>query len=206
MYIIKADSLGKAWLQAMGLAMKKGEEIFDDSRKLKEIRNLYVTLEDVREDDPILEKYADKKRIQLMKEKYSTCGLVGDYKIDYGSYIYNNNGINQMEWLKNRILNKPETKSATITLHRPGEEMLACLSLLDFKLRQDKLDMTVVYRSQNLYSSQPGNLIALKHIQDDLACDIKKDTGKIELVVMSAHIYEENYKSAISILKHESLI
>lgn len=206
MYIIKAESLGEAWLRAMKLAMEQGDNIYDDDRKLKEIRNLYVTLKDVRENDPILELYADKKRIQLMKEKYSTCGLVGDYKIDYGSYIYNNNGINQMEWLKKRIMNKPETKSATITLHRPGEEMLACLSLLDFKLRNDKLHMTVVYRSQNIFSSQPGNLIALKHIQEDLARDIGKEIGQIELVVMSAHIYEQDYESALEILKKESMI
>jgi len=206
MYTIKAENLGKAWLQSMKLAIQEGEDIYDDDRKLKEIRNLYVSLDDVNEEDPILNKYADKKRIQLMKEKYSTCGLVGDYKIDYGSYIYNNNGINQMEWLKNRILNKPETKSATITLHRPGEDMLACLSLIDFKLRNDRLHMTVVYRSQNIFSSQPGNMIALQHIQEDLAKDISSAVGKIELVVMSAHVYEENYEEAINILKKESLM
>lgn len=206
MYIIDAESLGKAWLYSMELAMKRGEDIYDEQRKLKEIRNLYITLNSVSEKDPILEKHADKDRISLMKKKYATCGLVGDYKIDYGSYIYNNNGINQMDWLKNRILNKPETKSATITLHRPGEDMLACLSLMDFKLRGEKLHMTVVYRSQNIFSSQPGNLIALRQIQEDLARDINKDIGKIELVVMSAHIYEEDYSSAESILKEELLL
>ena len=206
MYTIKTKSLGNAWLQSIKLVMQEGENIYDDDRKLKEIRNLYVTLAEVRENDPILDKYADKKRIQLMKKKYSTCGLVGDYKIDYGSYIYDNNGINQMVWLKNRILNKPETKSATITLHKPGEDMLACLSLIDFKLRNNQLHMTVVYRSQNIFSSQPGNIVALQHIQEDLAKDINKELGKIELVVMSAHVYEENYEEALSILKQESLI
>lgn len=119
------------------------------------------------------------------------------------SYIYNNNGINQMEWLRERILNKPETKSATITLHKPGEKMLACLSLLDFKYRNGKLDMNVVYRSQNLYASQPGNLIALRRIQEDLANAIGKPVGKIDLIVLSAHIYEENYSDVNQILKRE---
>lgn len=206
MFAEKADTLGKAWLKSLELAMIQGENIFDEERKLKEIRNLYITIEDVSENDKILQHYADKRRIKLMKEKYATCGLVGDYKIDYGSYIYNNNGINQVEWLENRIRKKPETKSATITLHRPGEDMLACLSLLDFKLRKDKLNMTVVYRSQNIFSSQPGNLIALKRIQEDLANDLNVEIGNIELVVISAHVYEEDYDSAINILSKEHLI
>lgn len=205
MYIIEAENLGNAWLQAMKLAMTVGDEIYDEDRSLKEIRNLYVTLKNISEKDPILDKYADKNRIQLMKEKYSTCGLVGDYKIDYGSYIFNNNGINQMEWVKHRIINKPETKSATITLHRPGEEMLACLSLLDFKLREDRLHMNVVYRSQNIYASQPGNLIALKQIQEDLAKDIGKDVGDVELIVLSAHVYEDDYENVIKILNEEKM-
>lgn len=206
MYTIDAETLGKAWLTSMKLAMKSGEEIFDEYRKLKEIRNLYITIADVSENDSILQQYADKDRIKLMKEKYATCGLVGDYKVDYGSYIYNNNGINQMDWLENRIRNKPETKSATITLHRPGEEMLACLSLMDFKLRNEKLNMTVVYRSQNIFSSQPGNLIALRGMQNDLSTQLGVKLGNIELVVISAHIYEENYEAALKILQQESLL
>jgi thymidylate synthase len=205
MMTFSVGTLGEAWLNSIELVMKDGEDILDDRRKLKEIRNLYITIKDIREDDIILQKHADKERIKLMKEKYATCGLVGDYKIDYGSYIYDNNGINQMEWLRERIQNKPETKSATITLHRPGENMLACLSLMDFKLRQEKLYMTVIYRSQNIFSSQPGNLIALRRMHEDLAAQLSVKIGDTELIVISAHIYEEDYEAAIKILRDESL-
>lgn len=206
MNVIESETLGKAWLQAMELAMKEGEVIHDDGEELREVLNLYITLSDVKEDDVVLVKYADKDRLALMKKKYSTCGLVGDYKIDYGSYIFDNNGINQMVWIKNRIDKKPETKSATITLHRPGEDMLACLSLLDFKLRNGKLNMNVVYRSQNIFSSQPGNIIALREMQIDLAEKIGVPIGKIELVVFSAHIYARDYEAVSQILNSESLL
>ena len=58
---------------------------------LCEIQNLYLTIDSIDEKDPILTKYADKDMLALMKQKYATCGLVGDYKVDYGSYIYNSN-------------------------------------------------------------------------------------------------------------------
>lgn len=193
MTTIESSTLGKAWVSAMQTVMKEGEDIFDENIRLREVRNLYITIHSVSETDPILISYADHKRIELMKAKYATCGLVGDYKIDYGSYIYNNNGVNQIDWVINRIRNKPETKSATITLHRPGEDMLACLSMLDFKYRNGLLDMSAVYRSQNVFWSQPGNLLALREMQTDVANALGCALGKIELAVISAHIYEHDF-------------
>lgn len=200
MKIIEKKTLGEAWLSAMQLIMKKGEDIFDENVELREMLNMYITIQDVDDKDPILNKYADHDRIMLMKEKYSTCGLVGDYKVDYGSYIYNNNGINQIEWITNRIKNKPETKSATISLHKAGEDKLACLSMLDFKYRKGFLDMTVVYRSQNVFWSQPGNLLALRKIQNDVASSLNYKVGKVELVIISAHIYKSDFEKVNTIL------
>lgn len=200
MKTITARTLGEAWIEAMRHVMKVGEDIFDDKEKLKEIRNLYISIDGVDEGDSLLEKYADKDRIALMKEKYATCGLVGDYKTDYGSRIFNNNSVNQLEWVINRIKKKPETKAATFSLHVPGEDLLPCLSLMDFKLRNDRLDMTVVYRSQNVYWSQPGNILALRKMQEDVVKAIGCTIGKVELIAVSAHIYEHDFQTVRDIL------
>lgn len=200
MECIQAKTEGKAWLAAMQIVMKKGRDIWDEDVPLREVQNLYLTIERIDETDCILAKYADKDRIMLMKQKYATCGLVGDYKIDYGSYIYDNNGVNQIDWLINRIRNKPETKSATITLHKPGENMLACLSMLDFKYRENMLDMTVIYRSQNVFWSHPGNMLALHQIHQDVANALGYMIGKVELIIVSAHIYTSDFARVNDIL------
>lgn len=200
MISLKCTSLGQAWTSAMEIIMRAGESIYDENVELKEIRNCYITIDNIDDLDPIIVKYADKNRVELMKKKYATCGLVGDYKIDYGSYIYDNNGINQIEWIIDRIKNKPETKSATITLHKPGEDKLACLSMIDFKYRNNLLDMTVVYRSQNIFWSHPGNMLALRRIQNDVSEALGYDMGTMELVVISAHIYEDDYIKVNGIL------
>lgn len=201
MITIKSTTLGNAWIAAMETVMAKGEDIFDEDVQLREIRNLYITIDTVSDSDPILRAYADHDRIELMKKKYATCGLVGDYKIDYGSYIYDNNGVNQIDWVIDRIRNKPETKSATITLHKPGEEKLACLSMIDFKYRNGLLDMSVVYRSQNIYWSHPGNLLALRQIQTDVAQALGYRLGVVELAVISAHIYKDDFIKVNTILE-----
>lgn len=200
MITIKSTTLGNAWIAAMETVMAKGEDILDEEVQLREIRNLYITIDTISDSDPILCAHADHDRIELMKKKYATCGLVGDYKIDYGSYIYDNNGVNQIDWIINRIRNKPETKSATITLHKPGEDKLACLSMIDFKYRNGRLDMSVVYRSQNIYWSHPGNLLALRQIQTDVAQALGYELGVVELAVISAHIYKDDFIKVAKIL------
>ncbi len=82
----------------------------------------------------------------------------------------------------------------------PGEDRLTCLSLLDFKIRDNKLIMNVVYRSQNIFSSQPGNILALKNIQQNISDRLNIECGNIELVVFSAHIYEDDIESAREVL------
>jgi thymidylate synthase len=65
-----------------------------------------------------------------------------------------------------------------------------------------KLNMTVVYRSQNVFASQPGNLIALRAIQEYIAKGLSVSLGVVELVVISAHIYERDFQSVTDILKN----
>jgi thymidylate synthase len=194
-------TLGEAWIKSMQIVFADGKVIYDDGEKLKEVCNLYITIQDIDENDGILMNYADQKRIALMKEKYATCGVVGEYNIDYGSYLYNNEGHNQIEWIKKRISRKHDTKSATIVLHKPGEDKLTCLTSLIFNLRESVLNMTVVYRSQNIYASHPGNLIALRNIQKDISNYLSVGIGVVELIVVSAHIYERDFRSVENIIK-----
>lgn len=200
MITLEASSLGEAWIKAMKIIMSKGVDVMDDDQRLREICNFCMTISHINDNDQILQQYADKKRIALMKEKYATCGLVGDYKVDYGSRVFNNHGINQLEWATKRIINKPETKSATFSLHEPGENMLPCLSLLDFKLRNGFVNMTAVYRSQNTFWSMPGNMLALNQMQEDVSRGAGCVTGKVELVVASAHIYQKDFETVEHIL------
>ena len=193
------NTLGEAWIYLLKLIMQSGEIVRDENDVLKEVCGVSFTLNDVSV-DYIIDKYSDKDRIELMRKKYCTCGLVGDYKIDYGSYIFNNNGINQIEWVIRKLKNKMETKSATIGLHKPGENQLSCLSLLDFKIRNGQLKMGAVYRSQNAYASNPGNMLALRKIQKDVASGLGVPVGAIELVIFSSHIYERDFEIVSNLL------
>lgn len=201
MIVLGGTTLGEVWLELLAIIMENGETVHDDGQVLYEARNVYASLSSVDPEDPVITRFADKGRIELMRKKYTTCGLVGNYKIDYGSYIYNNNGVNQVEWVIDRIKGKPETKSATIGLHVAGENMLSCLSLMDFKLRGGVLGMNAVYRSQNAFASLPGNLLALRSIQEHVAVSLGAKLGAIDLAVFSSHVYERDFNRVRDVLR-----
>jgi thymidylate synthase len=201
---IQAASLGDAWIECMELILERGEKIADDNELLLEVRNLYVAIESVSEGDLTIRSNADSSRIDLMQRKYTSCDVVANYKISYGKLLYDYDGVNQLEWLIERLQRKRETKAATIALHPPGREDLSCLSLIDCKLREDVVEMTAVYRSQNIFGSQPGNVIALDGVHRRVAEELGVGKGVFNLVVLSAHIYERDVLAARDVLRNVS--
>jgi thymidylate synthase len=75
-----------------------------------------------------------------------------------------------------------------------------CLTAVDFKIRKDKLLMTALYRSQNIFTKQPGNILALRDLQETVANRIEVPAGNINLFAASAHIYEPDWRSAEEVL------
>jgi thymidylate synthase len=204
--VVEEDSLGLAWLQALRLILREGQWTYDGPDRLLEVRPLIMRIGSVEEDDPILGDCADQDRIRLMLLKYRSCGILPGYWVSYGGLLYENDGVDQVAWVIDRLRSKPETKSATITMHRPGEVHLSCLSLLDFKQRDRELAMTAVYRSQNVFASQPGNVLALRRIQREVASQLGLRAGVFDLTALSAHIYERDLDRATYVCQSQASI
>lgn len=200
---LTADTLGDAWLMSMQHILTHGRLVNDGEEKLLEVLNMNISINSINEDDDIIVRYADRERIVLMKRKHISCDIINNYKVSYGKLIYDNNGINQIEWLINRLRNNPDSKSATITLHIPGQEYLSCLSLLDYKIRRNKLNSTAIYRSQNVFASQPGNIIALRDLQINIANSLEREIGDFKLTVISGHIYDKDIDRAHEIIEEQ---
>ena len=194
------DSLGAAWLHALGHVLTHGRPVRDGPEELVEVLNLVLAIRSV-SFDPLLRRYADPARIELMRRKYRSLEVLPPYPMSYGALLYDHDGVDQVQWVVDRIRRKPETKSATITFHRPGASELSCVSLLDFKLRDGRVVMTAVYRSQNVFASQPGTVLALSEVHERVARDLGVRPGAFVLHVLSAHVYAKDVPSAKLILK-----
>jgi len=194
-------SLGEAWIQCLQHVLRLGKYTTDDQVHLLEASNISIVITDISISDPIIQKYADQERIKLMYRKYESLDIVTPFNISYGACLYSNQGVNQIQTIIDRLKRKPETKAATISLHTPGEEKPTCLSLIDCKLRNGYLNFTAVYRSQNVYGSQPGNVLALAKVHRNIATALESNVGLFNLYVISAHIYENDIEVARKIVE-----
>ncbi|WCN81964.1 thymidylate synthase [Micromonospora sp. LH3U1] len=179
----------------MELVLRQGHETHDNEVALKELLNVSLSAESCA-DEHLLEVGADPARLKLMIDKYASLSVLPMYKVSYGKLFRDHAGINQLAWLTRRLKLRPEAKSATIGFHSPGDEMLSCISLVDCKLRSGRLYLTAIFRSQNVFASQPGNAAALRRIQAEVAHALGVPPGPLTLHIMSAHVYEGDWDAA----------
>jgi thymidylate synthase len=180
---------GDAWLECLRTVMRHGHDIVDDEQRLREVVNLTVSAATCDSSDFI--RYgASPDRIQLMLRKYHSLVAVPPYTVSYGSLFRRHEGVDQIAWLVSRLCGKMETKSATIGFHTPGCNELSCISLFDCKVRDHKLHVSAVYRSQNVFASQPGNVVALSRFQEEIARRLGVSVGSMTLHILSAHVYQ----------------
>lgn len=185
----------QAWLACMEGIQRNGHEALDGDVRLKELLNVSMAAYDCSVND-FLSCGASEDRMRLMLDKYRSQSILPQYTVSYGRLFRNHNGIDQIQWVIDRLKENPHSKSATIGFHVPGDSELSCISLLDCKIRNHALHITAVYRSQNVYASQPGNLCALHDLQQEIADNLRVPAGVLTLHIMSAHIYEDDWSAA----------
>jgi thymidylate synthase len=200
---IKANSIGKTWLKACEYILKGGSQIKDEDKNLKEIMFLQLTVKKPNQKDVIIEKYGDKKDIEWMNSNFLEQKNVPELKnaLSYGTRLFNFKGKNQMKWVIEKLKKKPETKAATISMiMHDDEDYIPCVSVLDFKIRNNKLILTAMCRAIDFGKKVYTNLLSLNKIQEIVSKEINVPVGQLIMYTISAHIYEEDYDNMKKII------
>jgi len=195
--IIERNTIGEAWEEAFDFIIKNGSLIQDDNQELIEFLHLNLIIHGPNELDPIAQTQDSQMR-DWMKDNFSTIKKVPELNDSwsYGWRLYEYKGKNQIEWIINKLKKKPESKSATISmLIEPGvESYIPCVSLLDFKIRDDELLLTVTCRSLDMGRKAIHNFCNLAAIAKDVANNLELTRYKLYIHITSAHIYKKDLK------------
>jgi thymidylate synthase len=200
---IKTNSIGEAWLKSCKYIFENGAQIKDENKNLEEIMSLQLTIKKPSQNDSIIEKYGDKKGIEWMYSNFLEQKNVPELKnaLSYGTRLFNFKGKNQVNWVTERLKNKPRTKSATISMiMHDDEDYIPCVSTLDFKIRDSKLVLTAMCRAIDFGKKVYANLLSLNKIQEMISKEINVPVGELVMYAVSAHIYEEDYDKIKKIL------
>lgn len=200
---LSVDSIDQAWFASVQSVVTYGSWYHDNSCPILELMGLSLQISNPAQICPLIKEVADIEVLERMLYKFKPGAKLPKAPFTYGSRLYNQLGIDQVEWAVNRLKKKPETKSATITLLIPGEEAahIPCLISVDFKLRYGKLNLNFFFRSQNIFGRQYANLIALRELQLDVSEKLKVELGLLSGYICSAHIYGFDLEDAKKLIK-----
>ena len=204
---VTAQTLGECWQKCVQHVLEHGLSHNDEDVAICEVLGLSIEITHPSSVDSFIEKVGDSKVIDKMLRKFSKGVVMEDRPFTYGQLIYDMNGVDQFEWILQRLQHKPETKSATISLMTPGVDALnlPCLSVLDAKIRNRELHLQFFFRSQNIFGRQYANLMALADLHENLARRIGCGIGAMKGYVASAHIYEYDLADAWELVENRAI-
>lgn len=188
---IRTQTIGECWIESINHVLSHGQPHHDGEVGLLEVLGLAVEISAPSVSDPLLSAHGDPTVLARTLAKFARGACMPDRPFTYGQRIFDMAGVNQFDWMVERLQRKSETKSATINLLVPGSSAvsLPCLTTLDAKIRKGRLDLQFFFRSQNIFGRQYANLAALAQLQSDLARHCNTVSGTLRGYVASAHIY-----------------
>ena len=194
---ITCDSMGEAWIESCRYIFTQGKAMKDGSKDIREVLHFFLSIQNHQQKDALIEKYGDPSMIQWMLSNFLEQKRVPELSngLSYGTRLFNYHGKNQLDWVIEKLQKKPEAKSVTIPMIMPNDDTdyIPCVSMLDFKIRDNKLIMVAMCRAIDFGNKVYANLIALSKIQSMVADKIKVNVGELHLYVVSAHIYADDY-------------
>jgi thymidylate synthase len=73
--------------------------------------------------------------------------------------------------------------------------------LVDFKIRNNKLHTSALWRSHDIYGAWFPNAVGLTYLSQYVARKVNIAIGSVTIHSISAHIYEVNFNEARELLK-----
>jgi thymidylate synthase len=147
-------------------------------------------------DDDIVARFGDADRLQWMQANFhdhSRVAELGDAD-SYATrlYDYARSGRDQLAWVTDRLRNDPMTRNATITTFQPLTDTtyIPCISLLDFWIDDQKLQLGVYAHAIDFGTKGYANLVELAYIQRLVADRLDVAVGHLTFIIKSAHVYE----------------
>lgn len=196
MLTITTASIGEAWLDIARDILDAGRMSRYDGLPIRELA--VVTLEVAHPDpaDEIIARFADPGRLDWMRRNFVEPDLVaelGDAR-SYASRLhdYAATGRDQVDWIVERLGADPFSRSATITTFEPliDTSYIPCVSMLDFWVPDEAVNLVVYAHSIDFGAKGYGNLVQLAAIQHQVAQRLARPVGSLTFVIKSAHVYD----------------
>lgn len=122
----------------------------------------------------------------------------------YSERLQNYQGRNQLIDIVNRLKQDMGSNRAVAVTFNPfldnERDDIPCLQLIQALVRNDKLILSVYFRSNDLYGAFPSNMMFLIYLGMKIANELDVKFDYIDYHCSSLHVYETDYKQALKVI------
>jgi thymidylate synthase len=197
--VVDAPTLGEGWLRTSRAILERGALERYDGQPTRELALLTLTVAEPASDDPLIAELGDAEWLAWMHENFfveKDVPELGDAK-SYAVRLFNYAGAgrDQIAWVIERLRDDPECRSAAVTTFQPLTDTayIPCVSLLDFWIRADAVELVVYAHSLDFGKKAYGNLVELARLQEHVASELARPVGQLVVHAKSAHVYEPEW-------------
>jgi len=126
----------------------------------------------------------------------------------YGPRLRNWGGVDQLEQVKDLLLQEPLTRRAVMSLYDPGKDFVGskdipCNNWLHWLCRDERLHLNVAVRSNDVIWGFSGvNAFEWSILQEMMAFWTGKQQGELTFIASSFHVYQRHYSLAEKLVQN----
>lgn len=160
--------------------------------------------------EPMISKLAFTGPYDLEQYRQEMLDGILDFEVGKGKWRYTyhdrmvnwgdsdvTKGVNQIEFVLNELRRNPASRRAVIDVRSNYEDMYntdpACLQSLQWLVRGSKLDLKVLFRSNDAVKASYSNAFALIMLQKRMADELGLEVGTYTHRANSFHCYERDF-------------
>ena len=125
----------------------------------------------------------------------------------YSERLQNYQGRNQLTDIVNRLKQDTGSNRAVAVTFNPFVDNeradIPCLQLVQALVRNDKLILSVYFRSNDLYGAFPSNMMFLTYLGMKIANELDVKFDYIDYHCSSLHVYETDYEQASKVILND---
>ena len=199
--LIKVSTIKTGWETLVKKVIKKGVEIKDERGSLtKELLNMVVMVKNPLDIEAPEGYFWSGEKLEKYAEQFLSNDKQG-FVYTYGNRLRKHfDDVDQIQEAIERLKNFKESRRAISITWDPTVDTknneVPCMILVDFKVRNGKLNTTGLWRSHDIYGAWFPNAVGLSHLAQYAAKEVGVGVGTLTIHSISAHIYEVNFEEA----------
>lgn len=207
---IAAENIATAWeksvIAILKMYLQKGEKIITERDTVSiEIENMCISVEKPMDEPRVSEYHPNREFLN----SYSNNLL--DYR--YQKHVYSriirtemdNSNINQLDAVIEKLDAQWYTTRGVVAIWDPYIDTYQghppCTTQLQFYVRDNRLNLTSYFRSNDAWLCANGDMVALTNLQKTVADKLGIEVGRYTHFACCYHIYEYDISAAFSKFK-----